>query len=136
VLANGLNLSTPNPILIYSFLALYGVITIVVLTYVHRRFRLASQTLNLLKTEWDSAESRHADFVGVAQQQISKLAVAPPPPPVVPAPAVRHSAVGFDIRNQVVSMAKRGIGVPEIARACGLHEGEIEVLLGMARLQR
>ena len=31
-------------------------------------------------------------------------------------------------------MAKRGIGITDIARNCGLHEGEVEVLLGMARL--
>ena len=130
---NGLDLSIHNPVLIYSCLALYGVITAVVLTYVYGKFRTATQTLTLLKTEWDKADSRHADFVGVAQQQISKLAVTPPPP--VPAP-VRHQAVGFDMRNQVVAMAKRGVGVIDIAKACGLHEGEIEVLLGMARLQK
>jgi hypothetical protein len=33
-------------------------------------------------------------------------------------------------------MARRGIGVTDIARACALHEGEVEVLLGMARLQK
>jgi hypothetical protein len=133
--ANALSLSTPNPILIYSFLALYGVITIVILTYVRKRFRLATDTLKLLKTEWDTAESRHAGFVGIAQQQISKLAVPAPAPPVAPQSA-RHSAVGFDTRNQVVAMAKRGIGITDIARACALHEGEVEVLLGMARLSK
>jgi hypothetical protein len=55
----------------------------------------------------------------------------------VAAPAsVRHAAVGFDTRNQVVAMAKRGIGLNDIARSCGLHEGEVEILLGMARLLR
>lgn len=133
MLTNVLNLSTHNPILIYSFLAVYGLITVVILTYVHARFRIAAKTLKLLTTEWDTAESRHADFVGVAQQQISKLAVAPSP---AAAPIVRHAAVGFDTRNQVVAMAKRGIGMSDIARSCGLHEGEVEILLGMARLQR
>jgi hypothetical protein len=110
---------------------LYGVITIVILTYVRKRFRLAADTLKLLKTEWDTAESRHASFVGNARQQISKLAVPPPP-----AAVVRHAALGFDTRTQVVAMAKRGINVTDIARACALHEGEVEVLLGMARLQK
>lgn len=133
MLANDLNLSIHSPILIYSFLTLYGVVTAAVLTYVHAKFRIATKTLNLLKSEWDSAESRHAGFVGAAQQQISKLAVATPPAaPVV----VRHAAVGFDTRNQVVAMAKRGMNISDIGRACGLHEGEVEVLLGMARLQR
>lgn len=132
--ANDLSLSMHNPILIYSFLGLYGVVTIVVLTYVHAKFRIANRTLKMLQKEWDTAESRHADFVGVAQQQISKLAVAPPV--TIPQPVVRQAAVGFDTRNQVVAMAKRGIGVTEIGRACGLNEGEVEVLLGMARLGR
>ncbi len=131
---NGLSLSMHNPILVYSFLALYGVVTIVVLTYVHAKFRIANKTLKMLQKEWDTAESRHADFLGAAHQQISKLATAAAP--AVPQPIVRQAAVSFDTRNQVVAMAKRGIGVSDIARACGLNEAEVEVLLGMARLLR
>ncbi len=131
--ANDLSLLIHNPILIYGFLALYGTITIVLVTYVHSKFRTANKTLKLLTTEWATAESRHADFVGAAQQQISKLAVAPP---AAAQPVARSVAVGFDTRNQVVAMAKRGISVPDIAKAARLHEGEVEVLLGMARLQR
>jgi hypothetical protein len=131
MLANDLNLSMHNPILIYSFLALYGLLTVLVLTYVHAKFRTTARTLKLLSTEWQSAETRHAGFVGAAQEQLSKLNV--PPPPAVP---VRNSAVNFDVRNQVVAMAKRGITPTDIGRSCGLHEGEVEVLLGMARLQR
>jgi hypothetical protein len=129
--ANDLNLSIHNPILIYSFLALHGLLTVLVLTYVHAKFRTTARTLKLLSSEWQSAESRHVGFVGAAQEQLSKLTV--PPPPAVP---VRNAAVNFDVRNQVVAMAKRGVAAPEIARSCGLHEGEVEVLLGMARLQR
>jgi len=40
------------------------------------------------------------------------------------------------LRNQVIAMAKRGIAPTEIARSCGVTEGEIEVVLGMVRLQR
>lgn len=130
--ANDLNLSIHNPMLIYSFLALYGVLTVLILTYVHAKFRLATKTLKLLQTEWHSAESRHAGFVGAAQQQLSKLAEPAP----VPAVTVRNQAVNFNVRNQVVAMAKRGIAATEIGRSCGLHEGEVEVVLGMARLQR
>jgi hypothetical protein len=132
MLANDLSLSIHNPILIYSFLALYGVLTVLMLTYVHSKFRTASKTLKLLETEWQSAESRHAGFVGAAHHQLSKLAVAPPPP-ALPA---RHTAMNFDLRNQIVAMAKRGIAAPEISRSCGLNEGEVEVVLGMVRLQR
>lgn len=130
--ANDLNLSIRNPILIYSFLALYGLLTVLILTYVHAKFRVATKTLKLLQTEWSSAESKHAHFVGIAQEQLSKLS-APGP---AAAPVVPNAAVGFDIRNQVVTMAKRGIALADIARNCGLHEGEIEVLLGMARLTK
>ena len=118
--------------LIYSFLALYGVLTVLILTYVHAKFRLATKTLQLLQTEWHNAESRHAGFVGAAKQQLSKLAEPAP----VPALPVRKADVNFNVRNQVVAMARRGIGPVEIGRSCGLHEGEVEVVLGMARLQR
>jgi hypothetical protein len=132
VLANDLNLSIHNPILIYSFLAAYGLLTVLILTYVHSRFRVAAKTLNLLQTEWQKAQSTHAGFVGAAQEQLSKLA-APKPAPAV---AVGNTGVNFDKRNQVVAMAKRGVAAPEIARSCGLNEGEVEIVLGMVRLQR
>ena len=132
--ANDLSLSIRNPILIYTFLALYGLLTVLILTYVHAKFRVASKTLKLLQTEWTSAESKHADFVGIAQEHLSKLSV-PAPAPAVTLQASK-AAVGFDIRNQVVTMAKRGIGIADIARNSGLHEGEVEVVLGMARLQQ
>ena len=132
MLANDLNLSIHNPILIYSFLALYGLLTVFILTYVHAKFRTATKTLKLLETEWQSADSRHAGFVGAAHEQLSKLTAAP----AVPALPARHTAVSFDLRNQVVAMAKRGIAAPEIGRSCGLNEGEVEVVLGMVRIQR
>ena len=131
--ANGLSLSMGNAVFIYSLLALYGLTTLLIVRYVNAKFRAANKTLKLLTAEWATAESRHADFVGAAQEQIAKLTAAPP---VVHQPVVRSTAVGFDTRNQAVAMAKRGISVPDIAKASRLHEGEVEVLLGMARLQR
>jgi len=133
VLPTELSVSIHNPMLIYSLLALYGVLTVLVLTYVHSKFRLATKTLKALDTEWQSASSRHAGFVGAAQEHLSKLSA---PPPVAASLPVRHMAVNFDVRNQVVAMAKRGVAPQEIARTCGLHEGEIEVVLGMVRLAR
>jgi len=130
--ASDLNLSVHNPMLIYSFLALYGVLTVVVLIYVRAKFRLATNTLTLLQSEWQNAESRHAGFVGAAQQQLSKLAE----PASVPTLPVQKAAVSFNVRNQVVAMARRGIAPVEIGRSCGLYEGEVEVVLGMARLQK
>ena len=133
MLANDLSLSIHNPILIYSFLALNGLLTVLIVTYVHAKFRVATKALKSMQAEWANAETTHASFVGVAQQHLAKLA-APPPPPMVPMPTARGASVGFDVRNQVIAMAKRGIGIADIARNSGLHEGEVEVLLGMARL--
>ena len=133
MLPTELNVSIHNPMLIYSLLALYGVLTVLVLTYVHSRFRLATKTLKMLETEWQSASSRHDGFVGAAQEQLSKLST---PPPVSRSLPVRNTAVNFDVRNQVAALAKRGVAPLEIARTCGLHEGEIEVVLGMVRLAR
>jgi hypothetical protein len=131
VQANDLNLSIHNPILIYSFLAAYGLMTVTLLLYVQSKFRHAAKLLQALQAEWSTADSRHAGFVGKAQEQIAKLSA--------PAPAakpVKTSTVNLDIRNQVVAMGKKGFTAPEIAKTCGLQEGDVEVLLGMARLQK
>jgi len=121
-----------NPVLIYTFLVLYGLLTLAILAYVHTRFRSAASVLQTLQVEWNNAESRHAGFVGKAQAQISRLA-----PPAVPAvPVAKKTVVSFDTRNEVVVMGKRGIKPLEIAKSCGLHEGEVDVLLGLARLQK
>jgi len=132
VLAKDLSLSIHSPILIYWFLAAYGLLTILMLIYVRAKFRWAAKTLTLLQVEWQSAQSTHEGFVGAAQEQLSKLS-APKPALALP---VRNTAVNFDLRNQVIAMAKRGIAPTEIARSCGVTEGEIEVVLGMVRLQR
>lgn len=131
---NDLNLSIRNPILIYSFLALYGLLTVLVLTYVHAKFRFAAKALKTIQNEWMNAESSHTNFVGMAQQHLEKLSV--PPAPAIAVSASRNASVGFDLRNQVVTMAKRGIAIADIGRNVGLNEGEVEVLLGMARLTR
>jgi len=101
------------------------------LTYVHAKFRTASKALKLLETQWQTAESLHAGFVGTAQEQLSRLAATP----VVQTLPIRRTAVNSELRNQVVAMAKKGITGPEIARSCGLNEGDVEVVLGMVRLQ-
>jgi hypothetical protein len=129
VQANDLNLSIHSPILIYSFLALYGLLTILILVYVQTKFRSATKILEILQTEWDTADSRHAGFVGKAQEQIAKLA-APAPSPSKPA------SINFDMRNQVVAMGKKGFTAIDIAKTCGLQEADVEVLLGMTRLQQ
>jgi hypothetical protein len=129
VLTNDLSLSLHNQILVYSFLGLYGLLMLMVIAYEHARFRTAAKTLKLLETEWQSAESRHANFVGAAHAQLSKLSA-----PAVP--LSRSNGIGSEVRNQIVAMAKRGTSANDIARTCGLQEGEVDVILGMARLQR
>ncbi len=136
MLANVSNLSTHSPSLLYTLLALYGGLTLVILTFVYAKFRTASRALRLLKIDWQNADSRHANLVEQAHEhmnqfsQLSKTAA----PAASPAP-VQTGAISFDLRNQVVVMAKKGFTSGGIARTCGLNEGEVEVLLGMARLQ-
>jgi len=86
----------------------------------------------------DSAESMHTGLLETAQQRLERLAVEPAG--TMPAPVActttAGAAVTADTRTQVAAMGRRGIPIPEIARSCGLPEGEVDVLLGMARMQR
>jgi len=138
VLANGSNLNTPDPILIYTALALYGLLTALLIAYVYAKFREASRALKVLQTEWQKAENTHNSFVGIAKEQLSRLNA-----PSSSAPAAGHLAphsgigtIGQEVRHQIVAMAKRGRTAGDIARTCGLQEGEVDVILGMARLLR
>jgi hypothetical protein len=133
VLASVSNLSVHDPILIYAFLALYGLLTVLLITHVHWRFRTAARTLKMLQAEWESAESNHATCVGVAKEKLSKLKVVAPAGSV---PSARPGVIGADMRNQIVAMASHGTPTSDIARTCNLHEGEVEVILGMSRLHR
>ena len=133
MLRNALNLSIHDPILIYGFLALYGLLTALLITHVHSRFRAAAKTLKLLQAEWQNAESRHESYLGIAKEKLSQMKTVLPSACL---PAARSGVVGADVRNQVVVMADRGTSLTDIARTCSLQEGEVEVILGMARLQR
>jgi hypothetical protein len=120
-----------NPIVIYVVLGLYGVVLFLLFSYVRNKFQGSARLLDALKHEWDSADSRHAGFVDHAQAQITRLAAHPKQS----TEAASHERVNRDIRNQVVTMGKKGISTTDIARSCGLPEGEVDVLLGMARMQ-
>jgi DNA-directed RNA polymerase specialized sigma24 family protein len=133
VSANALSQLTLNPIIVYATLGLYGLLFAFMFLYVHNRFRASTKILALLKTDWAAAESTHADLVGTAQEKIARLAVE------IPVKAQSQQAartVTSDTRTQVVSMGKRGLGVAEISRTTGMPEGEVDVLLGLARMQR
>jgi len=110
---------------------LYGLMTVMLIVYVQSKFRSAAKLLQALQVEWSAADTRHAGFVGKAQEQISKLST---PAPV--AAAVLTSSVNLDTRNQVVAMGKKGFSATDIAKTCGLQEGDVDVLLGISRLQK
>jgi hypothetical protein len=136
VLANASSLLTLNPIIVNLELGLYGLLFVGLFIYVHVKFRKADRLLKVLKKEWDGAETKHAGLVQVAQHRISRLGsnseTAKPDSPVPSVPQV----VAPDTRNQITAMGRRGISASEIARSCGLPEGEVDVLLSMARMQR
>ena len=130
--ANASNLLTLNPIIVYATLAAYGLLFAFTFLYLHNRFRTSSKVLALLKNDWATAASSHAGLVETAQDQIARLSVEAPPR--MQAPVMQM--VTSDTRTQVVAMGKRGLGIGEIARTTGLPEGEVDVLLGLARMQR
>jgi hypothetical protein len=125
----------PNPVLIYSALALYGVLIVVVLAYVHARFSSANKLLQALQHDWASAESSHKNLLVHAREHVTKL-TAPAPQPLPATAGGTRASVNFDTRNQVVAMGKKGLPPKDIARSCGLSEGDVDVLLGMARIQK
>jgi hypothetical protein len=133
VLANASSLLTLNPIIVNLELGLYGLMFVCIFIYVHVKFRKADRVLQALKEDWDGAESKHKDLVDFAQRRITRLVTEPTVVKPFPVPT---STITTDTRNQVTAMGKRGISVSEIARSCGLPEGEVDVLLSMARMQR
>lgn len=132
--ANALNQLTLNPIIVYATLALYGLLFVYMFLFLHNRFKTSSRVLSLLKNDWADAESKHAGLVETAQDRISRLSVQIPARAQAQTPVIK--TVTSDTRTQVVAMGKRGLGVAEIARNTGLPEGEVDVLLGLARMQR
>jgi hypothetical protein len=136
VSANASSLLTLNPIIVNLELGLYGLLFVCIFIYVHMKFRKADRLLKELKKEWDGAESKHAGLIQFAQHRIARLDAEPAVVKPFPVPASTAQGVPPDIRNQVAAMGRRGIPVSEIARSCGLPEGEVDVLLSMARMQR
>jgi DNA-directed RNA polymerase specialized sigma24 family protein len=134
VSANASSLLTLNPIIVYATLGLYGLLFAFMFLYLHNRFRMSSRVLALLKNDWADAESKHSELVGTAQERIARLSVEIPARAQAMPPVAK--TVTPDTRTQVVAMGKRGLGLSEIARNTGLPEGEVDVLLGLARMQR
>jgi hypothetical protein len=99
--------------------------------YFHLRTRAVDQVFRTLKKEWTEAESRHVGLFRNAQASLNRLGTDKPKAEIQP-----QTAISVDVRNQVAAMAKKGLTVLDISRSCGLPEGEVDVLLGLARLKR
>ena len=126
---------TVNPLIVYSALAFYGVFIMAVLLYVYRKFSGASRLLDSLKKDWDSAESTHKSLLTQAKEHVSKLTPAKAEPTIAISGGGR-GGVTFDTRNQIIAMGRKGFTAGDIARACAMPEADVDVLLGMARIQR
>ena len=123
---------TANPIVIYSVLGFYGLINVAVLLYLYRKFSGTKLLLDSLKKDWDSAEESHSKLLKQAKDHVSKLT------PAAPSSAISSTArsVTFDTRNQLIAMSRKGFAPGDIARACAMPEADVDVLLGLARIQR
>jgi ABC-type phosphate transport system permease subunit len=131
--ANVSVLSAVNPIVVYSVLGFYGILIFAVLLYVNHKFSGAAKLLNSLKKDWESAETTHKDMLTQAREHVSKLT---PVPTVLNATAGSARSVNFDLRHQVMAMGRKGFQTADIARACAIPEADVDVLLGLARIQK
>ena len=125
---------TANPIVIYSVLGFYGLINVAVLLYLYRKFSGTKLLLDSLKKDWESAEQNHSKLLKQAKDHVIKLA-----PSVAPSSAMSSMtarSLTFDTRNQVIAMGRKGFAAADIARACAMPEADVDVLLGLARIQR
>lgn len=130
---NAYLLLTPDKIGIYLTLGLCGLLVMLLALHAQRRFRRASSplaTLNVLNKEWEEAQSKFFEAADQAKERIGELNL-PQREPAFQGPA---EEIGLELRNHVMSMAKRGAGNDEIARSAGLTEAEVDVMLGMARI--
>ena len=123
-----------NPIVIYSTLGVYGLIIVAVLLYVYRKFSGTHLLLESLKKDWEFAEKNHSTLLNEAKEHVSKFS----PTAAAPTPAIAAGArsVTFDTRNQIIAMGRKGLSVADISRACAMPEADVDVLLGLARIQR
>ncbi len=127
------SLSMLNPLIVNMELGLYGLLFAAIFLYVQRKFRKSGRLLREMQKDWVKAESAHADLLKEIHHRIANLSMesasAKSFAPDVP-------SVTSDMRHQVASMGRRGITASEIASTCGLPEGEVDVLLGLSRLQK
>jgi hypothetical protein len=103
---------------------------LLVVAWVHAKFSSANRMLKALKEDWDKAESKHAGFINHAQEQMTRLQT-----PVASTAPVHAEPARPELRNQVAAMGQKGLSAREISRSCGIPEGDVDVLLGLARIQ-
>ena len=126
-------LSTPEKIGIYLTLGLCGLLVMLLALHAQRKFSRASRalgTLNTLNKEWEEAQTKFFEAEAQAQDHVGALSLAQHSA----TPEAPSAEIGFDLKNQVTSMAKRGAATAAIARSANLTEAEVDVVLGMARL--
>jgi hypothetical protein len=127
-------LSTINPIVVYSVLGFYGIFMAAAVLFVYQKFRSANRLLVALHKDWENAQSAHLELLNEAKAKFSSLAPITVHP-ATPASESRPRTVSFDTRNQIRSMGRKGLSAADIARACSMTEAEINVLLGLSRIQ-
>ena len=120
--------------IIFAVLAIYGFAMALGLFYGDRRFRRAGKILDALQREWVDAESSHTNLMSTARERVSRFAWGAEGSTGIP--ALARTPVSFDLRNQVVAMARKGASPLEISRICAIPLPDIDVLLGMARIEK
>ena len=123
--------SMPDEIGIYLALGLCGLSIIFLALHVQRRFVRASGALTNLNREWEDAQARFFKIAEAAQSQIGSLETEPQ----LVSRQNPSGEISFGVRNQVIAMGKSGSTAGEIARSAGLDEAEVNVLLGMSRVE-
>ena len=119
----------PDEIGIYLALGLCGLSIVFLALHVQRRFVRASGALTTLNREWAEAQAQFMNLAEVAQRQMSTQTVHEKAPPQEPV-----GEISSGLRNQITAMSRNGAAAEDIARTAGLSEAEINVLLGMARV--
>jgi hypothetical protein len=117
-----LSLSVRNPILVYSLLTLYGLLSIFLIVYVHRKFRTAAKTLKVLENPMAKRRIQNTQTSSATRRKSSRSSRRP----------LQDSSRGCREKRRRrtrhaqsdVSMAKRGMRAGDIARACGLRKAK------------
>lgn len=95
-----------------------------------RTLRDVRQQIKACKTEWDAARE-------ALQEVIRDVPPAAPPstaaPPAAPAPAPWGPELQDTPYAQAVQMARQGISPQELARRCGITNGEAELIVALNR---